>query len=152
MGGPVSVQPVSKDGDGNNTASPRLADAAKPERWATFTSEHKAQLCAGEVGYGSNHKEHKVDKGFCAKEQKANKENTKNTALLPSSLFLLACAAGAPLPITCNLTPTTSRRRRTFPKIGLAVSRKNERSNWWLSRKNERMQGVGSRKNEGMGG
>lgn len=27
-------------------ASLRLADAAKPERWATFTSEHKAQLCA----------------------------------------------------------------------------------------------------------
>lgn len=27
-------------------AGPRLADAAKPERWATFTSEHKAQLCA----------------------------------------------------------------------------------------------------------
>jgi hypothetical protein len=27
-------------------ASPRLADAAKPERWADFTSEQKARLCA----------------------------------------------------------------------------------------------------------
>lgn len=27
-------------------AGPRLADATKPERWATFTPEHKAQLCA----------------------------------------------------------------------------------------------------------